>query len=82
MITRMDKEVGRVVDQLKSMNALDNTVIIFLSDNGASWEQTIRADGHDYAAPLGSAGSPPITMRSLGATAPARCRRMPRPGPW
>ncbi|MDZ4800536.1 MAG: sulfatase-like hydrolase/transferase [Bryobacteraceae bacterium] len=47
MITRMDKEVGRVVDQLKSMNALDNTVIIFLSDNGASWEQTIRADGHD-----------------------------------
>ncbi|MDZ4798170.1 MAG: arylsulfatase [Bryobacteraceae bacterium] len=57
MITRMDKEVGRVVDQLKSMNALDNTVIIFLSDNGASSEQMIRADGHDKAAPLGSAGS-------------------------
>jgi arylsulfatase len=57
MITRMDKEIGRVTDQLSKMNALDDTVIIFLSDNGASSEQMIRADGHDPAAPLGSASS-------------------------
>jgi arylsulfatase len=57
MITRMDKEIGRVVAQLKAMQAWDNTVILFLSDNGASSEQLIRADGHDASAPPGSARS-------------------------
>ncbi len=55
MITRMDFEIGRVVAQLKSMDAFDNTVIVFLSDNGASSEQLIRGDGHDSSAPPGSA---------------------------
>lgn len=54
MITRMDREIGRVVDQLRAMNQLDNTVILFLSDNGASAEQIIRADGHDATAAPGS----------------------------
>jgi arylsulfatase len=57
MITRMDKEIGRVVDQIKAMNAFDDTVIIFLSDNGASSEQMIRADGHEKGAAPGSASS-------------------------
>jgi len=55
MIDRMDQEIGRVLDQVRAMNALDNTVIFFLSDNGASAEQIIRGDGHDPAAPAGSA---------------------------
>jgi arylsulfatase len=54
MITRMDLDFGKVLDQLKAMNADRDTVIIFLSDNGASSEQLIRADGHDKTAPLGS----------------------------
>jgi arylsulfatase len=37
------------------MGATDNTVIFFLSDNGASAEQIIRGDGHDRSAPPGSA---------------------------
>ncbi|MFN3325235.1 MAG: arylsulfatase [Bryobacteraceae bacterium] len=57
MITRMDREIGRVLDQLRAMNALDDTVILFLSDNGASSEQLIRADGHDASAAPGSARS-------------------------
>jgi arylsulfatase A-like enzyme len=57
MITRMDIEIGKVLDQLKAMNAERDTVILFLSDNGASSEQLIRADGHDKTAPLGSARS-------------------------
>ncbi len=57
MITRMDREIARVLDQLRAMNALDDTVILFLSDNGASSEQLIRSDGHDPAAAPGSAGS-------------------------
>jgi arylsulfatase A-like enzyme len=57
MITRMDREIGRVVDQLRAMDALRDTVILFLSDNGASAEQIIRGDGHAAAAPPGSARS-------------------------
>ena len=57
MVDRMDHEIGRVIDQLVATNSLDNTLIMFLSDNGASAEQIIRGDGHDPAATPGSAGS-------------------------
>ena len=55
MITRMDIEIGRIVQQLKNMGAYENTLILFASDNGASAEQIIRGDKHDKSAPLGSA---------------------------
>jgi arylsulfatase A-like enzyme len=55
MVDRMDREIGRVLDQLRAMGELDNTVILFVSDNGASAEQIIRGDGHDPSAPPGSA---------------------------
>jgi arylsulfatase len=35
MVDRLDWNVGRVLDQLRKQGALDNTVVIFLSDNGA-----------------------------------------------
>jgi arylsulfatase len=57
MITRMDLEIGKVLDQLKAMDAERDTLVLFLSDNGASSEQLIRGDGHDPAAPAGSAKS-------------------------
>lgn len=57
MVDRMDREIGRVLDQLRSMGAFDNTLIFFLSDNGASAEIMVRDDGHDPAAPRGSAAS-------------------------
>ena len=57
MIDRMDREIGRLLDQLRAMDALDNTLILFLSDNGASAEIMVRGDGHDPAAPPGSAAS-------------------------
>ncbi|MCR9293786.1 MAG: arylsulfatase [bacterium] len=57
MIDRMDQEIGRVVDQLRKMQVLDNTFICFLSDNGASAEIMVRGDGHDPQAPMGSAAS-------------------------
>jgi arylsulfatase len=55
MIDRMDQQIGRVLNQLRAMNAYDNTVIVFVSDNGASAEQMIRGDGHDPKAAPGSA---------------------------
>lgn len=35
MVDRMDWNIGRVVDYLSETGELDNTVVIFLSDNGA-----------------------------------------------
>jgi arylsulfatase len=55
MVHRMDIEIGRVIAQLEAMKALENTLICFVSDNGASAEQIIRGDKHDPAAPPGSA---------------------------
>ncbi len=57
MVDRMDREIGRVLDQLRAMKALDNTLIVFLSDNGASAEIMVRDDGHDPSADPGSAAS-------------------------
>lgn len=57
MIDRMDREIGRVLDQLRAMGSLENTVVFFMSDNGASAEIMVRGDGHDPNAPLGSAGT-------------------------
>jgi arylsulfatase len=57
MVDRVDQEIGRVLDQLRAMDAFDNTLILFLSDNGASAEIMVRADGHDPAAAPGSADS-------------------------
>jgi arylsulfatase len=57
MVHRMDRDIGRVLDQIQAMNAADDTLVFFLSDNGASAEQIIRGDGHDPAATPGSAAS-------------------------
>ncbi len=57
MVDRMDHEIGRVLGQIRSMGALDNTLVMFLSDNGASAEMMVRGDGHDPHAAHGSAGS-------------------------
>lgn len=57
MVDRMDREIGRVLEQIRAMGVFDNTLICFLSDNGADATLLIRGDGHDRAAPPGSAGS-------------------------
>ncbi|MEI6233656.1 MAG: arylsulfatase [Planctomycetota bacterium] len=55
LVDRMDQEIGRILEQLKAMKALDNTIIFFASDNGASAEMMVRDGGHDPSAPPGSA---------------------------
>ncbi|MBS3762202.1 MAG: arylsulfatase [Planctomycetes bacterium] len=54
MVDRTDREIGRLLDQLREMNVYDDTLVLFLSDNGASAEIMIRAGGHDPMAPPGS----------------------------
>lgn len=35
MVDRLDRNLGRVLDELRASGELDNTVIVFLADNGA-----------------------------------------------
>lgn len=57
MVEVMDSEVGRLLDQVMHMGASDNTLVLFLSDNGASAEMMIRGDGHDRSLAPGSDGT-------------------------
>lgn len=57
MVDRIDQELGRVLDQLREMDEFENTLIFFLSDNGASAEIMVRDDGHDPQASPGSAAT-------------------------
>lgn len=40
MIDRMDQGIGKIIDALKKTGELENTLIVFLSDNGASPESS------------------------------------------
>lgn len=57
MVDRLDREVGRVLEQVEAMGEMDNTMICFASDNGASAEIMVRGCGHDPKLPPGSHGT-------------------------
>jgi arylsulfatase len=57
MVERLDREVGRLVDHLRDTGALENTLLCFLSDNGADATVLVRGGGHDRQAPPGSAAT-------------------------
>ncbi|MCG8652311.1 MAG: arylsulfatase [Pirellulales bacterium] len=49
MVDRLDQEIGRLVDHLKAKKVFDNTVLIFVSDNGACpFERTRGQDLEPY----------------------------------
>ena len=62
MVDRMDREIGRVLAQLRAMGAAENTLVIFLSDNGVSAEMMVCGDGHDPDAACGTGA----TFLSIG----------------
>lgn len=37
MITRMDRDIGRLLDLLDELDLTDDTLVLFTSDNGPSW---------------------------------------------
>ena len=57
MVDRVDQQIGRLLEQLKAMDAYENTLIFFASDNGASAEIMVRHGGHDPQADPGSAAT-------------------------
>ena len=55
----LDRGVGRVVDELRDTGRLDNTLIIFLSDNGGA-----NAGGPLGAGPIETIGTPETPLLS------------------
>ena len=81
MVENMDMHVGRVIDFLRNSGQLENTVILFASDNGAAGEDhTItpgtlpRTDTDNSLANMGREGSFTVNGPGWGeaATAPYR----------
>ena len=57
MVDRMDQGIGKVIEQLRTMQALDNTLVIFLADNGGCAESIGYRRLHDPARQPGERGS-------------------------
>ncbi|HEC44746.1 MAG TPA: arylsulfatase [Bacteroides sp.] len=62
MIDRVDQNIGRLIAKLEEQNKLDNTLILFMSDNGAQPQDNpnrwLKAQGKltDLGQPIGSMG--------------------------
>ncbi|TWT72031.1 arylsulfatase [Crateriforma conspicua] len=52
MITRMDGDVGRILDQLRKLKIAENTLVFFSSDNGPHDEAGHNLDRFDPNGPL------------------------------
>jgi arylsulfatase len=50
----MDRDIGRLMDELKRLGVADNTLVVCLSDNGGAAEDP---DGGDHAVPIGDRDS-------------------------
>jgi arylsulfatase A len=48
MVVKMDERVGRVVDALDRTDVRDNTLIIYLTDNGTAARTIVDAEGGEY----------------------------------
>ena len=57
MVDRMDQGIGRIIQKLKDENQLENTLIIFISDNGASSENVTKRGLNNVEIPIGLKGS-------------------------
>jgi arylsulfatase len=88
-VTRMDQNIGRVLDQLDAMGVADDTLVIFLSDNGGAAEDPRRGQPNaelgsrdsfrGYARPWASVSNTPwrrhkVTMYEGGISTPVVVR--------
>ncbi|NOX99153.1 MAG: sulfatase-like hydrolase/transferase [Verrucomicrobia bacterium] len=53
-VTMTDANIGRVIERLESLGLLDNTIVVYMSDNGHSVEdKRIEVDNHRSGLPKG-----------------------------
>jgi arylsulfatase A-like enzyme len=48
MVTRLDRDIGKILKKLDDLNLRENTMLIFCSDNGAAlrWEKRFNSSGN------------------------------------
>ena len=80
MIEIMDQGIGRIVDQLKTSNQLDDTLILFLEDNGGCAENT-GPTAHGSPGPRRPEAVGPRRPPDSGDTDPDPRRPSGPPGP-
>jgi len=68
-IDRMDQGVGQVINKLRALDQLDNTLILFLSDNGGCAE-FLAEDGHCQRYAYHTADGTPIRVGNLPGVRP------------
>ncbi len=68
-VARMDQGVGRIVDKLEQMSLTDNTLLMFLSDNGGCAE-FLREDGFFEFSPTRTRGGAPIKIGNAESVSP------------
>ena len=74
MVDRVDQNIGRLLKRLEEQGKLDNTLILFLSDNGASTESP-KVRNVDTNAPMGSVASFPSYGQSWATVSDAPLRK-------
>lgn len=52
MITRMDRDIGRILDLLDDLGLAEDTIVLFSSDNGTTYVGGVEADFFDSTGPL------------------------------
>lgn len=48
MVSKLDESVGKVIEALNAKNMLENSVILFMSDNGAPTVGIYATTGSNY----------------------------------
>lgn len=74
MIDRMDHEVGRIMNELKKLKKDKNTLVLFISDNGAQGGPDNRVYSFRNTGPVGSPGSYDIQNSNWSQTGNAPFR--------
>ena len=63
MITRMDREVGRILDLVKELGLDENTIFVFTSDNGPLYDQLGGTDTRVLQQPRGVSRPQGVLLR-------------------
>lgn len=71
MVDRMDQGVGRIVAKLKAMGQLDNTLILFLADNGGCAEE-LNGAGNARHVPRQTRDGRPVRFGNNPAILPGK----------